>query len=628
MKKYFLFFLTICLMFTMKVNAVNIGPATNDDGSAFAVGESNTVIGIKNGVNGYIQVSYEYNEFFGYLEDQDLGKLEVTTSVPSGVNLSIDRKDVESPDTFSGNASSYTVVVNNTGEDIDGSVTTKLVFPTKNVTSEYTINVTAKAYDKNNSLKKTYTSKIKYIVFVKPTNCDNNYDVTVTTTGGNPTKVDGLITMYTLKTTVDNIEITFTPASSKTKVSSVQNVFGEGKKPLTNNKTGSFKLEYGETELVYFIDSECSLLGEDIYNKYATINYIVGGFNIDDIIERSDVIEVLITKDDNRSKVNTLKELSISNVKIDFKPELKNYMAEVPYSVEEVEIKSALTDSKSSYVKDFGNRKVKLNEGKNEVLVKVKAENGAEAVYTINITRKANNDASLKELKVNSEAIELAVNTYKYSYTVDNEVTNVTVEAVPNDSKATLEIKNVEELQEGSNIIEITITASDGTKQIYEVDVIRDKLISSNASIKKLGVKNHDIKFLKDKLDYEVELSKEEDKLDLEIELDNEKAKYIVSGNKDLKNGSLVKIKVTAEDESTKTYSIRIIKEEESFNKILLIPIILIPLLIGVIILLINKSKKKKQSVNTLGEIPNDDNNVFSSVENTEDTTNSNINNN
>ena len=46
------------------------------------------------------------------------------------------------------------------------------------------------------------------------------------------------------------------------------------------------------------------------------------------------------------------------------------------------------------------------------------------------------------------------------------------------------------------------------------------------------------------------------EKLDLVVETDHEKAKYVVTGNKELENGSVVKVKVTAEDKKTTKYKI------------------------------------------------------------------------
>ena len=79
---------------------------------------------------------------------------------------------------------------------------------------------------------------------------------------------------------------------------------------------------------------------------------------------------------DSRSKINTLKVLSLGNENFKFYPTINSYTLTVDNTVENIEIKPELTDPKSTYVKGYGDRKVKLNVGENEILIKVQAENG------------------------------------------------------------------------------------------------------------------------------------------------------------------------------------------------------------------------------------------------------------
>lgn len=302
---------------------------------------------------------------------------------------------------------------------------------------------------------------------------------------------------------------------------------------------------------------------------------------------------------DNRSKVNTLKSLNITGVSLSFKPELKNYIASVPYKISSVTINSLLTDPKSTYTKGYGNRTVNLKEGLNTVQVKVKAENESETTYTIKITREKNDDASLKSLTVNDKSISLKDGLLIYSTNVNNDVIKPVVKATANDSKAKVEIEKFGDLKEGDNEISITVTASNGNKGIYVINIIRDKLISTNSKLKTLNVKDHEINFNPEKNDYNVHISYDVEKLDLNIETEHEKAKYVVTGNKDLENGSVIKVKVTAEDEKTiSTYTINIEKDKKPFN-ILYIVIPAVILLLAIVIVMISKKRKENLSKNT-----------------------------
>lgn len=367
------------------------------------------------------------------------------------------------------------------------------------------------------------------------------------------------------------------------------------KKELISAGERTINLPYGST-LVYVEEkSEKEIFLDSLYGdeSYDEVGFTDGTF---DRYIASNESAFLFNRIDNRSKVNTLKSLMISDVTISFNPDLKTYNATVPYKVSSVKINSVLTDSKSSYVKGYGNRTVNLNEGTNNIQIKVQAENESVATYTIKITREKNDDASLKSITVDEKEIAVKEDLLVYSVKVNNEVVRPTIKAVPTDSKAKAEIDKFDDLVEGDNEINITVTASNGTKKVYVINVIRDTLISTNSKLKKLEVKGQDINFEIDKEEYKVHINYDVDKLDLVIEPDHEKAKYIVTGNKDLKNGSVVRIKVTAEDGETITnYVINVEKEKKPFNIVyVIIPAIM--LLVGGVIILIKKGKKKKEN--------------------------------
>lgn len=305
----------------------------------------------------------------------------------------------------------------------------------------------------------------------------------------------------------------------------------------------------------------------------------------------------LFNRIDNRSNVNTLRLLSISDANINFKPELKNYMVTVPYKVSSVKINSTLTDPKSSYVNGFGNRTVNLNEGLNDVLVKVKAENGTETTYSIKITREKNDDSSLKTITIDDKEILIKEKQLNYSIIVDNKVIKPVVTAIPTDTNAKIEIDEIVELKEGDNEINIVVTAANGMKSNYVVNIIRDKLISTNSKLENITIKGYDLNFSKEILNYKLKLLNKEEKLDITVKTENEKATYLITGNKDLENESIIKIKVTAEDGKTiTTYSIEIEKEKESKNSFIISIIVLI---LGIILCLIAiKSKKNKNQSN------------------------------
>ncbi|MBP5679064.1 MAG: cadherin-like beta sandwich domain-containing protein [Bacilli bacterium] len=302
----------------------------------------------------------------------------------------------------------------------------------------------------------------------------------------------------------------------------------------------------------------------------------------------------LLNRQDTRSKDNTLKSLKLSDVAITFKKDQKTYTAKVPYKVSSTTISATTSDKNASFVEGYGNRTVKLNPGENEVLIKVKAQNGAEATYTVKITREENNDATLKILSINGNEIALKKDVYKYSTVVNNKQAKVDIKATPNDEKAKITVDGPKELKEGKNKITITVEAADGTKLIYTLEVKRDGEISTNAKIKKIEIEGYDLYFSPEQFSYRLKVNKNTKELEMKITPDYAKTKYTVEGNKKLKDGSIIKVKTTAEDgKTTRTYTIEIEKESSPFISIL-ITIGIISVLLGLGVFFFMKKGKKE----------------------------------
>lgn len=116
--------------------------------------------------------------------------------------------------------------------------------------------------------------------------------------------------------------------------------------------------------------------------------------------------------------------------------------------------------------------------------------------------------------------------------------------------------------------------------------------LSSDNLIKTLKIKGYTIDFDPNKLEYSIKVKNNTKSLNLEIVLSDENASYEVSGNQNFKVGeNLVTIKVTAEDGSERTYTLKVTKdkskdteeqEEENSSKTIII-ILIILVIIGLI---------------------------------------------
>ena len=297
--------------------------------------------------------------------------------------------------------------------------------------------------------------------------------------------------------------------------------------------------------------------------------------------------KITIDRKDDRSKINTLSKLELSVGKIDFKPANNNYNLNVKKDVTEVTIYSELTDSKSSYVSGYGNRKVNLKYGKNEILIKVKAENESINTYKIVIYRDDNKSTvnTLKTLSLSSGEINFDPNKTDYKVNVDKDVYYVTISSTLTDPKSSYVSgygNRKINLNHGNNKISIKVKAENEDIRTYTIEVYREEeqaIVTpkheQDLSIKRIDTSNKLTR--NEDGTFTVEISEKANTADLNVSLMDDQATYEIIGNENLKDGDIVIVRVTSEDKTeTKEYSI-LIKKVSSDDK-LSIPM---PVIIG-----------------------------------------------
>lgn len=362
-------------------------------------------------------------------------------------------------------------------------------------------------------------------------------------------------------------------------------------------------------------DDKESIIG-DIGTR--SLEYGLNKFNIEVTSESGDkkTYTINATRKDNRSKDNFLKNIKLSDGIIQFKTDITDYAVEVKNEVEKITIIATLNDSKARFKEDFSKKEIELIEGINKVSITVIAENGDERVYSINITRKLSGNNTLKELIVNNEPITLNKGEFLYYYTVKNDVESVNIRALANDSNANVVVNNIDTLEVGTNEIGITVTAPNGDVVNYTVVVTREQLLSNNAKLSKLEVVGYKLNFNPETTYYDLKIN-DEDYLDLIYETEDEKATVNVEGNRNLVDGSIIKVNVKAEDNSVVRYFINIDKDGKGNGLIWIIIVPLIILLI-IILLLIMKKKRKKNKVSKVNSVSKDEVTVNDVINKTE----------
>ena len=275
-----------------------------------------------------------------------------------------------------------------------------------------------------------------------------------------------------------------------------------------------------------------------------------------------------------KSTDNTLKSLSVSgyNISPSFNKDTLEYNLTVPNGADSISVKAEANDVKAK-VDIIGADNLQI--GDNEVKVKVTAEDGSIKVYTINVKKEdkaeekpeLDGDATLSKLYIGGYTLSPTFNknTNVYSISVGEAVGGLNVDATPTSSKAKVEVKGNNGWKYGMNTVTIVVTAENGNKNTYIINVNRKDPSgkqdnkSNDSYLNSLVVNGATISpnFDKDVSSYTVTVPYDVEKLDISYVTSNNKAKVEIIGNDELQVGTNnVQVKVTAEDGSVRIYMI------------------------------------------------------------------------
>lgn len=317
-----------------------------------------------------------------------------------------------------------------------------------------------------------------------------------------------------------------------------------------------------------------------------------------------------------KSTDSSLKTLKVNGVEIPLKSGTNKYSTTVSYSTSKLEIE-AIPNDETAKVEDANKDKLyfDLFETSKNIQIKVIAASGDVTTYVVAVSKRDEADTTLKSLSIKGTSIDFESSVYDYELSVFKSVTELDIDAIATDTKANVKINKPETLEMGLNTVTIVVE-NDGNEKTYTLKITRlDMEDETVANLKSLKIKGYDLDFKEDKYEYNLKIG-DVNYLDIDVETLNPEAKYEITGNADLVNGSIIKIKVTYNDDITRIYRINIEKEEivEESNNLskIIIVIVLIVLLIGGIVALIiimkrknNKKPNKKKAVKK-NEVEND----------------------
>lgn len=311
----------------------------------------------------------------------------------------------------------------------------------------------------------------------------------------------------------------------------------------------------------------------------------------------------IINRVDDRNNSNLLKNVKLSRGSIDFDPYTTNYDVKISRFTKKVSVNAELDSSTSKFIKGYEPREVEITEDRQSVVLKVISEAGSIRSYVITFIRNGEdkdniNSTYLSSLTVPGTMLGFDKETYDYTITVPYETEDLPIYAFAEDENATVKVGNNTGLKVGNNLIQIEVKNNNKTR-IYSLHVIRKESgldISNSSRLGTLSIKNYNIEFSPDKLDYEVKIKREKTLL-ISATPESNRADIYMYGNNDLTGFSTIRVKVIAENGLTNIYSIDI--QKAAYNKkieiIASVAGVSALLIVSFVIYLKKKNNKKKE---------------------------------
>lgn len=264
-----------------------------------------------------------------------------------------------------------------------------------------------------------------------------------------------------------------------------------------------------------------------------------------------------------KSTVNTLDSLTVSsgNLTPSFDKNTTSYTLTTTDS--SIDINAILTDSNAKLT---GVGKVSLNYGTNTIKIIVTSESGSSKTYSIVVTRPDNRstDNFLASLIPSVGSLKFNKTITSYKMEVASNTTKISFTTTLNDSKASYtnwKSGNIVSLNYGINNLTIGVKAENGSVRNYTITIIREDNRDSNNYLKNLLIEGYDINFNETKYNYNLEVENSVTNLNITALSSSAKAKVTID-NKILNVGeNIININVTAENETTKTYTIKVIRK-------------------------------------------------------------------
>lgn len=236
--------------------------------------------------------------------------------------------------------------------------------------------------------------------------------------------------------------------------------------------------------------------GVETYSSYSSIGGLFDEALVFIIPVYDNMPESRVEAPSNKSPNSYLKSIKIDNKEIEgFTYDKLDYSLEVNYNLDSIDIGASSVNS-GALVSGTGT--VALSDGENVFKLVVTAENGNVTTYNITVNRQSkeedielSSDNNLKSLSIDKIDFTFSKDTLEYNLDVDFSVDKIVISYELEDSSAVVDSKREVDLIVGLNKINIVVTALNGDKKIYTLNINR-KEITIDEVLNSTGIKYND----------------------------------------------------------------------------------------------------------------------------------------
>jgi hypothetical protein len=186
---------------------------------------------------------------------------------------------------------------------------------------------------------------------------------------------------------------------------------------------------------------------------------------------------------------------------------------------------------------------------------------GSSVIIKMEAPKSTNN--YLSSLGISQGTLNFNKTTTSYTVIVDNSVTSITLSATAEDSKATISGTGTKNLKVYSNTFKIVVTAENGAKRTYSVNVVRRDAdgnagaLSTNNNLASLSVEGCTLAFVESQLEYRCEVDNLTTSVVVTAQPADNKATMVIANIDELNVGDTpITISVTSESGDVKVYTI------------------------------------------------------------------------